>query len=62
MPTDVKAVVSGVVIIVALGLVYWSGSPVQSDFDKFVIFTAIFFVVAMWIFPEAGVKKGVKKQ
>ena len=25
MPTDVKAIVSGVVILVALGLVYWSG-------------------------------------
>jgi hypothetical protein len=28
----------------------------------FVIVTAIFMVAAMWIFPEAGVKKGdVKK-
>ncbi len=62
MPTDVKAVVSGVVILVALALVYWSGSPVRPDFDKFVLFVAVFFVVAMWIFPEAGVKKGdVKK-
>ena len=62
MPTDVKAVVSAVVILVALGLIYWSGSPIQPAFDTFVLFTAIFFVVAMWIFPEAGVKKGdVKK-
>ena len=62
MPTDVKAVVSGVVILVALGLIYWNGSPIQPDFDRFVLFTAIFFVVAMWIFPEAGVKKGSKKR
>ena len=35
----------------------------RPDFDKFVLFVAVFFVVAMWIFPEAGVKKGdVKKQ
>jgi len=59
MPTDVKVIVSGVVILVALGLVYWGGSPIQPAFGKFVLFTAIFFVVAMWIFPEAGVKKGV---
>jgi hypothetical protein len=62
MPTDVKAVVSGVVVLVALGLIYWNGSPIRPDFDKFVFFTAIFFVVAMWIFPEAGVKKGVIKK
>jgi hypothetical protein len=62
MPTDVKAIVSAVVIFVALGLIFWSGSPIRSDFDKFVFFVAIFFVVAMWIFPEAGVKKGdIKK-
>lgn len=62
MPTDVKAIVSAVVILVALGLVYWGGSPIRPDFDKFVLFTAVFFVVAMWIFPEAGVKKGVVRK
>lgn len=62
MPTDVKAGVSAVVIAVALGLVLWSGSPIRPDFDKFVLFTAAFFVVAMWIFPEAGGKKGVTKE
>jgi hypothetical protein len=63
MPTDVKAAVSVVVILVALALAFWSGSPVRPDFDKFVLFTAAFFVVAMWIFPEAGGKKGgVKKR
>jgi hypothetical protein len=62
MPTDVKAGVSTVVIAVALGLVLWSGSPIRPEFDKFVLFTAAFFVVAMWIFPEAGGKKGVTKK
>jgi hypothetical protein len=62
MPTDVKAIVSAVVIAVALGLVLWSGSPIRPDFDKFVVFVAVFFVVAMWIFPEAGAKKGDAKK
>jgi hypothetical protein len=62
MPTDVKAGVSAVVITVALGLVYWSGSPIQPSLDKAVLLTAVFFVVAMWIFPEAGGKKGAKKR
>ena len=57
MPTDVKAVVSVVSILVALGLAFWSGSPVRPDFAHVVLLTAIFFVVAMWIFPEAGGKK-----
>ena len=63
MPTDVKAAVSAVVILVALALAFWSGSPIRPEFAKFVLFTAVFFVVAMWIFPEAGGKKrGAKKR
>ena len=57
MPTDVKAAVSALVIIIALGLVYWNGSPIEPGFGRAVLFTAVFFVVAMWIFPEAGGKK-----
>ena len=57
MPTDVKAGVSAVVILAALALVWWNGSPIQPSFDKAVLLTAVFFVVAMWIFPEAGGKK-----
>jgi membrane protein YdbS with pleckstrin-like domain len=62
MPNDVKALVSVVALIVALVLAYWGGSPIRSEFSTFVVVTAVFMVVAMWIFPEAGVKKGdVKK-
>jgi hypothetical protein len=62
MPNDVKAVVSIVVLIVAAILAYWSGSPIHQGFSTYVMITAAFMVVAMWVFPEAGVKKGdVKK-
>jgi membrane protein YdbS with pleckstrin-like domain len=62
MPNDVKAVVSIVVLIVAAILGYWSGSPIRHEFATYVMVTAVFMIVAMWIFPEAGVKKGdVKK-
>ena len=57
MPNDVKAIVSVVVLIVAAVLAWWSGSPIRPDFSIFVIATAVFMVVAMWIFPEAGAKK-----
>jgi membrane protein YdbS with pleckstrin-like domain len=62
MPNDVKALVSVVALVVALVLAYWGGSPIRPEFSTFVVVTAVFMVVAMWIFPEAGVKKGdVKK-
>ena len=58
MPNDVKAIVSVVTLIVAAILAYWSESPIRPDFSTYVMITAVFMVVAMWIFPEAGVKKG----
>jgi hypothetical protein len=62
MPNDVKAAVSAVTLIVAGALAFWSGSPIRPGLSGFVIGSAIFMVAAMWIFPEAGVKKGdVKK-
>jgi membrane protein YdbS with pleckstrin-like domain len=57
MPNDVKVVVSLVVLIVAAILAYWSGSPIRGDLSTFVVVTAIFMVISMWIFPEAGGKK-----
>ena len=61
MPNDVKAVVSVLVIIVAIVLAYWSGSPIRPEYGTFVLITAVFMVVAMWIFPEAGGKKRQSK-
>jgi len=62
MPNDVKAVVSVIVLIVAAVLAFWSGSPVRPQFATYILVTAVFMVVAMWIFPEAGVKKGDLKE
>jgi membrane protein YdbS with pleckstrin-like domain len=62
MPNDVKAAVSAITLLVAGALAFWSGSPIRPELSAFVIVTAIFMVAAMWIFPEAGVKKGdIKK-
>lgn len=62
MPNDVKAIVSVLTLIVAAVLAYWSKSPVHHDLATFVMITAALSVVAMWIFPEAGVKKGDMKK
>ena len=58
MPYDVKAVLSAIVLLVAGVLSFWSGSPIRPDFATFVMVTAVLMVAAMWVFPEAGVKKG----
>jgi len=58
MPNDVKAAVSIVTLIGAAILAYWSGSPIRPEFSTWVMITAVFMVAAMWVFPEAGVKKG----
>ena len=57
MPNDVKAAVSAITLIVAAVLAYWGGSPVRPDYSTFVMVTAVFMVIAMWVFPEAGAKK-----
>ena len=62
MPNDVKLIVSVVALIVSAILAYWSGSPIRTDFSTYIMITAVFMVVAMWIFPEAGVKKGDKRK
>jgi hypothetical protein len=62
MPNDVKAIVSAVALMVAAILASWTGSPIRPDFSTYIMITAVFMVVAMWIFPEAGVKKGYMKK
>lgn len=62
MPSDVKFFVSALVLIIAAVLAYWSGSPIRHDFSTFVMVVAILMIAAMWVFPEAGVKKGDVKR
>ena len=62
MPNDVKAALSALVLIVAAILAYWGGSPIRHDFATFVMVIAILMVAAMWVFPEAGAKKGDVKR
>jgi uncharacterized protein YqgC (DUF456 family) len=62
MPGDVKAILSAVVLIVAAVLAYWSGSPIHRGLSTFIMVVAVLMVAAMWVFPEAGVKKGAAKR
>jgi apolipoprotein N-acyltransferase len=58
VPNDVKAVVSVVTLLTALVFAYWEAQVAQAVPTWFVIGFAVFAVFAMWVFPEAGVKKG----
>jgi membrane protein YdbS with pleckstrin-like domain len=58
MPNDVKAIVSLVALVVAIGFAYWEQANGKPHLFWFVIVLAAFAVVSMWIFPEASVKKG----
>jgi len=62
MPNDVKLAVSALTLMVAAVLAYWGGSPVRPELATFLMVTAVFMVAAMWVFPEAGVKKGDLKK
>jgi hypothetical protein len=62
MPNDVKAGLSVLVLIIAALLAYWNGSPVRHEFSNLLMAIAVFMVGAMWVFPEAGVKKGDLKK
>ena len=62
MPYDVKAILSAIVLLVAVVLSFWRGSPIRPDLSTFVMVMAVLMVAAMWVFPEAGVKKGAAKQ
>ena len=61
MPNDVKAILSLIVLVVAAGLAYWSGSPIRAEFANYVLITAVFMVIAMWVFPEAVGKERAPK-
>lgn len=59
MPNDVKAIVSVLTILVGFGFAHYEAAYAGKPHLYWVaIGLAIFSVVAMWIFPEAGVKKG----
>jgi len=57
LPSDVKAILSAITLVVAAVLAYWSGSPIRHDFSTFVMVVAVLMVAAMWVFPEAAGKK-----
>jgi uncharacterized membrane protein len=60
MPSDVKAILSVITLVVATAFAFWERSIGNQHLFWFVIAFGIFAVVAMWVFPEAVGRKGGK--
>ena len=59
MPTDIKLSISVLVAVVGAGAYYLETSLAErSDLGLMVTGLAGFMILAMWIFPETGRKKG----
>jgi hypothetical protein len=61
MPTDVKAMLSAITLLVAVAFAYWERADGNGHLFWFVIAFGVFAVVAMWVFPEAMGKPTNKK-
>jgi hypothetical protein len=62
MPSDVKAILSAITLVVAIAVAYWESASGNGHLFWFVIGFGIFAVAAMWVFPEAvGKDAGQKK-
>ena len=60
MPSDVKAALSLITLLVAIAFAYWERTAGNAYLPWFVIGFGVFAVIAMWVFPEA-VGKGSDK-
>jgi len=61
MPSDVKAGLSVVTLIIAVGYAFWERSAGRPDLFWFVLGFAAFAIIAMWVFPEAQGRAGKGK-
>lgn len=62
MPNDIKAGVSVLAILVAAAIAWWEFDGGRTTLGWVVAGTGVFMVLAMWIFPEAGVKSRTSKR
>ena len=58
MPNDVKAIVSVVTALVAIGFALWERAYGHAHLFWIVIGLGAFAIVSMWVFPEATMSKG----
>lgn len=58
MPNDVKAIVSALTLVVGIVFAIWERWSGRPHLFWIVLALSGFAVAAMWVFPEATMKKG----
>ncbi len=58
MPSGIKAVISLVVLMIGAFAHWYEGQAGNDLLSWIVVGLAFFMVLAMWIFPETGSRKG----
>lgn len=58
MPSDVKAIVSVITLVVGIAFAFWERAGGRPQLFWLVLALTAFAVTAMWVFPEATPKKG----
>ena len=53
MPSDVKAILSALTLLVAIAFAFWEKLNGKPELFWLVLGVGAFAVVAMWVFPEA---------
>ena len=61
MPVKIKLMLSLIALAVGAGAHYWERQAGNEPLSWVVAALAVFMVLAMWIFPETGSKKGAKR-
>lgn len=61
MPNKIKAALSLVVLLVGAAVHWWEKQAGNEQLSWIVAALAVFMVLAMWIFPETGSRKGNKR-
>jgi hypothetical protein len=60
MPTNIKLMLSIVALAIGAVVFYWERQNGNEPLSWMVAALVVFMVMAMWIFPETGSKKGTK--
>lgn len=60
MPSQIKAALSAVTLTVGALVHWWEKQSGNEQLSWVVAGLAVFMVLAMWIFPETGSRKGNK--
>jgi hypothetical protein len=57
MPSHLKAMLSGLVAVVAIAIFFWEHASEGGAPAWLILALGAFMIVSMWVFPEAGASR-----